>query len=109
MLARGRARGRAAEYFGASEVASDKWAIANGVYERATDWYKQQPAAFKADLDAFAAGMNAYGKAHPDQLSPEARAVRMKSDDRTSIIPARVRRMMEGMMDSASVTTGRMK
>jgi acyl-homoserine-lactone acylase len=69
------ARGRAAEYYGASEVNSDKWAIANGVYERATAWYKQQPAQFRADLDAFAAGMNAYGKEHPEKLDPAARAV----------------------------------
>ncbi len=32
------ARGRAAEYYGAAEVRSDKWVIANGVYERATRW-----------------------------------------------------------------------
>jgi acyl-homoserine-lactone acylase len=69
------ARGRAAEYYGAAEVGSDKWAIANGVYDRAVAWYKQQPAKFRADLDAFAAGMNAYGKAHPDQLDAAARAV----------------------------------
>ena len=69
------ARGRAAEYYGASEVNSDKWAIANGVYERAAEWYRLQPAQFRADLDAFAAGMNAYGKAHPEQLDPAARAV----------------------------------
>jgi acyl-homoserine-lactone acylase len=69
------ARGRAAEYFGASEVRSDKWAIANGVYERAAAWYKLQPPKFRADLDAFAAGMNAYGKEHPEKLDPAARAV----------------------------------
>lgn len=56
------ARGRAAEYYGASEVRSDKWAIANDVYERATAWHELQPPKFRADLDAFAAGMNAYGK-----------------------------------------------
>ncbi len=69
------ARGRAAEYYGASEVNSDKWAIANGVYERAGAWYKQQPAQFRADLDAFAAGMNAYAKEHPETLDASARLV----------------------------------
>ena len=66
----GEARGRAAEYWGDSEVESDKWVIANGVYERATAWYKAEPAQFRADLDAFAAGMNAYAKAHPDKIDP---------------------------------------
>ncbi|HET6972071.1 MAG TPA: penicillin acylase family protein, partial [Phenylobacterium sp.] len=66
----GEARGRAAEYWGPSEVDSDKWVIANGVYERAAAWYKAEPAPFRADLDAFAAGMNAYAKAHPDKIDP---------------------------------------
>jgi acyl-homoserine-lactone acylase len=66
----GEARGRAAEYWGESEVESDKWVLANDVYERATAWYKAEPAQFRADLDAFAAGMNAYAKAHPDKIDP---------------------------------------
>ena len=52
----GEARGRAAEYWGASEVESDKWVIANGIYERAKTWYAKEPASFRANLDAFAAG-----------------------------------------------------
>ncbi|HEX7887504.1 MAG TPA: penicillin acylase family protein, partial [Phenylobacterium sp.] len=66
----GQARGRAAEYWGPAEVESDKWVIANGIYERAKAWYAQEPASFRADLDAFAAGMNAYAKAHPEKLDP---------------------------------------
>jgi len=66
----GEARGRGAEYWGPAEVESDKWVIANGIYERAKAWYGQQPASFRADLDAFAAGMNAYAKAHPEKLDP---------------------------------------
>jgi acyl-homoserine-lactone acylase len=49
--------------------------LSNDVYVRAAQWYKEQPAAFKADLDAFAAGMNAYGKAHGDKLAPDVRQV----------------------------------
>ena len=71
----GQARGRAAEYWGPAEVESDKWVIANGVYERAKAWYAAEPAAFRANLDAFAEGLNAYGRAHPDKLSPAARQV----------------------------------
>lgn len=66
----GQARGRAAEYWGAAEVESDKWVIANGIYERAKAWYAQEPASFRANLDAFAEGMNAYAKAHPEKLDP---------------------------------------
>lgn len=66
----GQARGRAAEYWGPAEVESDKWVIANGVYERAREWYGKEPASFRANLDAFAAGMNAYAKAHPEKLDP---------------------------------------
>ncbi|WP_374468555.1 penicillin acylase family protein [Phenylobacterium sp.] len=71
----GQARGRAAEYFGASEVESDKWVLANDVYERAAEWYRKEPAAFRANLDAFAEGMNAYARAHPDKLDPAVRRV----------------------------------
>ncbi len=66
----GQARGRAAEYWGPAEVESDKWVIANGIYERAKVWYAKEPASFRANLDAFAAGMNAYAKAHPEALDP---------------------------------------
>lgn len=66
----GQARGRAAEYWGAAEVESDKWVIANDIYERAKAWYAQEPASFRANLDAFAEGMNAYAKAHPEKLDP---------------------------------------
>lgn len=71
----GEARGRAAEYWGASGVESDKWVIANGIYERAKAWYAKEPASFRANLDAFAAGMNAYAKAHPEALDPSVRQV----------------------------------
>ena len=71
----GQARGRAAEYWGASEVESDKWVIANGIYERAKAWYAKEPASFRANLDAFAAGMNAYARTHPEALDPSVRQV----------------------------------
>jgi len=37
------ARGAPAEYWGASEVESDKWVLANDVYARAGRWYRQEP------------------------------------------------------------------
>jgi acyl-homoserine-lactone acylase len=47
----------------------------NGVSERAERWLGQQRAEFRADLEAFAAGINAYAAAHPDALSEAARRV----------------------------------
>lgn len=67
----GESRARAAEYWGPKFEASDRWLIANGQPERAVAWYKAQTPQFRADLDAFAAGINAYVAAHRDKLDPE--------------------------------------
>jgi acyl-homoserine-lactone acylase len=71
----GQARGRAAEYWGEAWADSDQWVVTNGIYERAAEWYKQQTPQFRADLDAFAAGINEYGTTHPDRLSADAKMV----------------------------------
>ena len=71
----GEARARGAEYWGAEAEASDRWLIANGVPERSLVWYRAQTPAMRADLDAFAAGINAYAAAHPDALDPKVRQV----------------------------------
>jgi len=68
-------RGRAAEYFGSSELESDRWMAINDVPGRAKVWLEAQSPNFRADLEAFAAGMNAYAGAHPEALSLEARRV----------------------------------
>jgi acyl-homoserine-lactone acylase len=67
----GESRARAAEYWGAKFEASDRWLIANGQPERSVAWYKAQTPAFRADLDAFAAGINAYVTAHPEKLDSD--------------------------------------
>ncbi len=67
----GESRAKAAEYWGAKFEASDRWLIANGQPERSVAWYKAQTPQFRADLDAFAAGINAYVAAHKDRLDPE--------------------------------------
>ena len=68
-------RGRAAEYYGAEELPSDRWMAINGVPDRAKDWLASQTPTFRADLEAFAAGMNAYATRHPEVLSLAARRV----------------------------------
>ena len=47
----------------------------NGVPERAKAWYDAQDPAFRKYLDAFAAGINDFAKAHPDAIGPEYRVV----------------------------------
>ncbi|HSZ52809.1 MAG TPA: penicillin acylase family protein [Caulobacteraceae bacterium] len=68
-------RGRAAEYFGPAELDSDRWMAINDVPGRAQSWLAAQTPAFRENLEAFAEGMNAYAKAHPETLSEEARRV----------------------------------
>jgi acyl-homoserine-lactone acylase len=68
-------RGRAAEYFGPAELDSDRWMAINDVPGRASEWLAAQTPAFRENLEAFADGMNAYAKAHPEALSEEARRV----------------------------------
>lgn len=77
----GEARARGAEYFGAKGPdgidyeAEDRWLIGNDMPERAQGWYDAQTPAFRADLDAFADGINAYAKAHPEAIDPKVAVV----------------------------------
>lgn len=71
----GRARGRAAEYWGKEWIESDRWVRTMGIPERARLWYGQQTPEFRHDLDEFAAGINAYAAQHGDRLSESARRV----------------------------------
>ena len=68
----GQARGRAAEYWGASHEELDVWIRRMGLVANARDWYAAQEPGFRRYLDAFAEGMNAWANAHradiPDSL-----------------------------------------
>ena len=68
-------RGRAAEYYGRSELESDRWMATNDVAARSQVWLDAQTPEFRADLEAFADGMNTYARAHPEAVSAEARRV----------------------------------
>jgi len=68
-------RGKAAEYFGQQELDSDRWMTINDVPNRAQAWLKEQTPEFRANLIAFADGMNAYAAAHPEALSEAAKRV----------------------------------
>ncbi len=64
----GQARGRAAEYWGEDYRDSDVWVRTMGIPERAAEWYTDQTPDFRANLEAFAAGINAYAQTHGDRI-----------------------------------------
>jgi acyl-homoserine-lactone acylase len=71
----GQARGRAAEYWGERYLESDRWLRTLGTPGRAGEWYAAQSPDFRANLDAFAAGINAYAQQHPQRLADEVQVV----------------------------------
>lgn len=71
----GESRARGAEYWGGDAEALDRWLIANDVPVRAQAWYAGQTPQMRENLDAFAAGINAYAAAHPDAIAPAMRQV----------------------------------
>lgn len=72
----GQARGRAAEYWGGEEnLQRDKLVWTLGIPERAQAWMTQQTPEVRPCLEAFAAGMNDYAQAHPNELDPALKVV----------------------------------
>lgn len=71
----GQARAKGAEYWGSDYENTDVWLLSNDVPGRARRWYQQQSPQFKANLDSFAAGINAYAQAHSENLDPEVLVV----------------------------------
>lgn len=71
----GESRARAAEYWGEKYESQDKWLVANDVPARSVLWFKQQTPQMRKNLEAFAAGVNAYAAAHPDKIAPEVKVV----------------------------------
>lgn len=71
----GQARGRAAEYWGEDYLESDRWVRTMGVSGRARQWYEAQSPTFRSNLDAFAAGINAYVREHADRIDDEVEVV----------------------------------
>ncbi|MEO1553104.1 MAG: penicillin acylase family protein [Pseudomonadota bacterium] len=71
----GEARAKGPEYWGADYEATATWLIANSVPERAEDWYAAQAPDFKASLDAFADGINAYAATNPEAIDDRVEVV----------------------------------
>ena len=72
-------RGRSSEIYGPGDgdknLKTDRWVWLNEVPKRSALWLSEQTPEFRAYLEAFAAGINAYAAKHPDKLSAEARQV----------------------------------
>ena len=71
----GRARGRAAEYWGEEELESDRWVWTMGIPERAERWLAAQTPAFRGYVEAFARGLSDYASQHPEAIDDEVEVV----------------------------------
>jgi acyl-homoserine-lactone acylase len=71
----GLARGRGAEYWGDRFAPSDRLARAMGIPDAGREGYEAQEGEFRRYLDAFAEGVNAYARAHPDSIADAVEAV----------------------------------
>jgi len=71
----GEARGKGAEYWGPEYEETTKWLVMNDVPARAQQWYDVYSPEFRAKIDAFAEGMNAYAAAYPEAIDPELAVV----------------------------------
>lgn len=69
------ARGRGAEMFGESYLPVDRSVRMLGIPNLAEQWYAEQDVAFRANLDAFAAGINDFARRHPETISDAVKAV----------------------------------
>lgn len=71
----GAARGRAAEYWGESQLQLDQLTHTFDVPQRAARWYGAQSPEATRTLDAFAAGINAYATANPGAIADDVKVV----------------------------------
>jgi acyl-homoserine-lactone acylase len=69
------ARGRAAEFYGDSYLASDRWVRTTGIPVKAKQWAAQQTPEFGALIRSFADGLNAWAEKNKMLLSLAARGV----------------------------------
>ena len=90
------ARGRSAEYFGEAYLPWDEAVHAFGMNDLGRTYYEAQSPAFRANLDAFAAGINRYAAEHPDALAEEVYAVLPVTGEDVMMHAARVMTLFSG-------------
>ncbi|MGY8797528.1 MAG: acylase [Longimicrobiales bacterium] len=71
----GEARGRAAEYWGEDFLPMDQYLRIMGVPGRGAEWVEGESPDMQANLEAFAAGVNAYAEAHPELIADDVEVV----------------------------------
>jgi acyl-homoserine-lactone acylase len=71
----GQARGRAAEYWGAEYLPTDRWVWTNGVPERAREWWGLQSPDIRSYVESFVEGINAYAREHPEAITDSLEVV----------------------------------
>ena len=69
------ARGRASEYWGEPNLKTDRFVRTMGIPVRAAQWYQAINPAYRANLDAFAAGINQYAAEHADRIADSMKVV----------------------------------
>lgn len=69
------ARGRGAEMLDESYLPADRSVRMLGIPNLAEQWYAEQDAVFRANLDALAAGINDFARRHPESISDAVKAV----------------------------------
>ena len=69
------ARGRASEYWGEPNLKTDRFVRTMGIPVRAAQWYQAINLAYRANLDAFAAGINQYAAEHADRIADSMKVV----------------------------------
>ena len=80
------ARGRAAEFYGDSYLASDRWVRTTGIPEKAKQWSAQQTPDFGTLIRAFADGLNAWAEKNRQHFPLDQRRLRVP-EVRISIKP----------------------
>ncbi len=95
------ARGRGAEFYGPDDLASDRSVRLMGLYSIAQKWYAQQTPEFRADLDAFAEGINLYAKDHRQELDPGA--LKVLPVDGVDVVAHGIRWIWRFMADHANI------
>ncbi|NJL02072.1 MAG: acylase [Spirulinaceae cyanobacterium RM2_2_10] len=71
----GQARGRGAEYWGEEYLSADRYTRTLDIPERGKTWYAAQSPVMRANLDAFAAGINRYAATHPADITAAVQVV----------------------------------
>ncbi len=69
------ARGRGAELLGEDYLEEDRWTWTMGIPGRSTEWLDAQSPGMRAHLAAFVAGINAFGRVHPEMVADSLRGI----------------------------------